>query len=160
MGFFFGSYVPYIELFCVFNLFHSLCVALSRYVKCTMLFVDIAILFLSWSTLNLHYFFYQISLWIVPSSSCLYLRCRGYCNVGQDRVKIVSTSRPLYPVYIVDIVNIAMVTYIDFTSYLHCLYYILFKLTSSQCWSTPRRYRFNVLSLLSCLHRQHRNVDY
>lgn len=74
--------------------------------------------------------FYQISLWIVPTSSCLYLQCRGNCNVGQDRVKIVSTLQPLYPVYIVDIVDIAMVTYIDFTSYLHCLYYILFKLTT------------------------------
>lgn len=143
--FFFGSYVPYIELLCVFDLFHSLCVALSRYVKCTMLFVDIAKLVDIASTL----YFFQISysLCIVPFLSCFYLRCRGHCNVGQDRVKIESTSQPLYHVYIVDIVDIAMVTYIDFTSYLHCLYYIMFELTTSQCWSTPRRYRFNVLSL-------------
>lgn len=103
--------------------------------------------------------FYQISLCIVPFLSCLYLWYRGHCNVGQDRVKIVSTSQPLYRVFIVDIVDIAMVTYIDFTSYLHCFYYLMFKLTASQCWSTPRRYRFNVLSLLSSLHRRHRNVN-
>lgn len=127
--FFFGSYVPYIELFCVFNLHPSLCVALQRYVKCTTLFVDIAKLVDIASTLC----FYQISLCIVPFVSCLYLRCRGHCNVGQDRVKIVSTSQPLYRVYIVDFVDIAMVTYINFTSYLHCFYYIMFKLTASQC---------------------------
>lgn len=143
--FFFGNYVPYIKLFCVFNLFHSLCVALSRYVKCTMLFVNIAKLVDIESTLCFH----QISLCIVAFLSCLYPRCRGHCNVGQDRVKIGSTSLPLYPVYIVDIVDISMVTYIDFTSYLHCLYYILFKLTASRCWSTSRRYRFNILSFLS-----------
>lgn len=77
--FFFGSYVPYIELFCVLNLFHSLCVALSRYVKCTMLFVDIAILFLSWSTLNLHCVFIKLAF-----ESCL-----------------------LHHVYIFDVVDIA-----------------------------------------------------
>lgn len=124
--------------------------------KCTTLFVDIAKLVDIASTLC----FYQISLCIVPFLSCLYLRCRGHCNVGQDRVKIVSTSQPLYRVYIVDFVDIAMVTYIDFTSYLHCFYYIMFKLTASQCWSTSRRYRFNVLSLLSSLHRRHCNVHY
>lgn len=106
-----------------------LCVALQRYVICTTLFVDIAKLVDIASTLC----FYQISLCIVPFLSCLYLRCRGHCNVGQDRVKIVSTSQPLYRVYIVDFVDIAMVTYIDFTSYLHCFYYIMFKLTALQC---------------------------
>lgn len=84
----------------------------------------------SWSTLNLHCVFIKLAF----ASWLLYPRCRGHCNVGHDRVKIGSTSQPLYPVYIVDIVDIAMVTYnIDFTSYLHCLYYILFKLTASRC---------------------------
>lgn len=156
MGFFRKLCPLYWFFFCVFNLFHSLCVALSRYGKCTMLFVDIAKL------VDIEYtlFFYQICLCIVPFLSCLYPRCRGHCNVGQDRVKIVSTLQLVYPVYIVDIVNIAIVIYIDFTSYLHCLYYILFKLTTSQCWSTSRRYRINVLSLLSSLHRRHCNVHY
>lgn len=76
---FFGSYVPYIELFCVFNLFHLLCVALSRYVKCNMLFVDVAILFLSQSTLNLHCVFIKLAF-----ESCL-----------------------LHHVYIFDVVDIA-----------------------------------------------------
>lgn len=113
---FFGNYVPYIKLFCVFNLFHSLCVALSRYVKCTMLFVDIAKLVDIESTLCFH----QISLCIVafissmswtlqcrPRSSqnrfyiaavvsCLHCRHCWYRNGDLHRFYIVSTLSLLY----------------------------------------------------------------
>lgn len=75
--------------------------------------------------------FYQISLWIVPSSSCLYLRCRGHCKIKSK--SFLHRSR--------------------------CILFTLSTLLISQWLPTSILHRIYIVSIIYYLNSRHRNVD-
>lgn len=89
--------------------------------------VDIAILFLSWSTLNLHCVFIKLAF-----ESCL-----------------------LHHVYIFNVVDIAMSAKIESKSFQHCSPCILFTLSTlliSQWWHTLILHRIYIVSIIYYLN--------